>query len=96
MPARPCVPNCACGIHSRAPMTAEHKAAISEGIKAAIEMNRLLGLPVNGQAAKTKCPAGHEYSGVRKDGYRFCRTCKNKWDREYRTRQKVKRERQAA
>jgi hypothetical protein len=32
--------------------------------------------------AKTKCPSGHEYDGVKKNGDRFCRTCKSHQQRE--------------
>lgn len=37
-------------------------------------------------ALKTKCPRGHEYSGVNSQGKRICKTCTNKASREWKKR----------
>lgn len=44
MPAPPCQPDCGCGKHRR---TELHNMLIGRGVKAAQEINRRLGRPIN-------------------------------------------------
>lgn len=40
----------------------------------------------NAQRNKTHCPSGHQYSSVTKNGYRQCRVCRTRQQKEYRRR----------
>jgi hypothetical protein len=91
MPARPCLPGCECGLHNPPPRTPEWKAHIGASVKLAQEAKRRQGLPVNGHAAKTKCPEGHRYSGVDVNGSRVCRICRSHQSVEYRARVRLRR-----
>lgn len=97
-----CSPACRCGKHCRGARhgkkliacTDQHRARISASIRATHAAKRCSGRPVNGQAAKTKCAYGHlftrENTIICKNGWRHCRTCKTKYDRDWRERSKVK------
>lgn len=66
----------------------QHRACVNPSHLEAVtrRTNTLRGrAPTAENAAKTHCPKGHPYNGVRNNGSRFCRTCLNAWHRNRRS-----------
>ena len=55
-----------------------------ENIRATVKAGR----HSNGNHLKTRCPRGHEYSGVNKQGHRICHRCMGESTRRYRARKR--------